>query len=357
MNGLIYSNIGDLTYARVKEVTVDLNGNEDKNGYETPNEFNAYQAGATSLKRVDPPYLFETKAGMLDTDYHKINYGKFNNVEAYKDADDKTDGIKINYNKELEDAAGNSALLKIVSNLKKHIIFVSLLSCFMGAVTIFQAFYLSGTINAIFEQPDKIIPYFICFLLTVLLHILLRYPMNILSVKSEAAIKSGIRNKLLDKIYRLGLTRLTEERSGKLCTLLLDRTEALAPYYSTYLPNLTTVFFVSMGCIIYIGSISLTSSLLVHALYDLRQLILDFKACYHSTKLSGFFRSKIFGKTSYKILDVCRVYTRTLSNVLRQASRLSHTSSVRKICTTHRLNHHRLRSLLIILLCLFGCKS
>ena len=119
MNGLIYSNIGDLTYASVKEVTVDLNGNEDKNGYETPNEFNAYQAGATSLKRVDPPYLFETKAGMLDTDYHKINYGKFNNVEAYKDADDKTDGIKINYNKALEDAAENSALLKdYIKNFK-----------------------------------------------------------------------------------------------------------------------------------------------------------------------------------------------------------------------------------------------
>ena len=127
----------------------------------------------------------------------------------------------------------------------------------MGAVTIFQAFYLSRTINAVFEQQDNILTYFICFILAVLLQILLRYPMNILSVKSEAAIKSGIRNKLFDKIYRLGLTRLTEERSGKLCTLLLDRTEALAPYYSTYLPKLATVLFVSMGCIIYIGSISL----------------------------------------------------------------------------------------------------
>ena len=134
----------------------------------------------------------------------------------------------------------NSALLRLVANLKKHIIFVSLLSCFIGAVTIFQAFYLSRTINAIFEQPDKILPYFICFLMAVLLQILLRYPMNILSIKSEAAIKSGIRNNLLDKIYNLGLTRLTDERSGKLCTLLLDRTEALAPYYSTYLPNLMT---------------------------------------------------------------------------------------------------------------------
>ncbi len=151
----------------------------------------------------------------------------------------------------------NSALLKIAANLKKHIIAVSLLSCLIGAVTVIQAFYLSQTINAVFEQPDKIPFYFIRFITTVLLQIALRYPMNILSVKSEAAIKSGIRNNLFDKIYKLGLTRLTDERSGKLSILLLDRIEALAPYYSTYLPNLITVLFVSFGCIIYIGNISL----------------------------------------------------------------------------------------------------
>ena len=144
----------------------------------------------------------------------------------------------------------NSALLKIAANLKKHIIAVSLLSCLIGAVTVIQAFYLSQTINTVFEQPDKIPFYFIRFITTVLLQIALRYPMNILSVKSEAAIKSGIRNNLFDKIYKLGLTRLTDERSGKLSILLLDRIEALAPYYSTYPPNLITVLSVSFGCII-----------------------------------------------------------------------------------------------------------
>lgn len=150
----------------------------------------------------------------------------------------------------------NSALLKIAKNLKRHIILVSLSSCFIGAVTIFQAFYLSWAINAVFERPDKIGYYFICFLFSVLLQMMLRYPLNILSVRSEALIKLDIRNILLDRIYELGLTRLTDERSGKLCALLLERIEALAPYYSTYLPNLITVLFVSVGCIIYIGSIN-----------------------------------------------------------------------------------------------------
>lgn len=155
----------------------------------------------------------------------------------------------------------NGALLRIAENLKKHIFFVCLLNCFIWSVTIFQAFYLSKTINAIFEQPDKILPYFICFIFAVLLQIALRYPANILSAKSEASIKLGIRNNLFNKIHRLGLTRLTDERSGKLSTLLLDRTEALAPYYSTYIPNLISVLFVSLGCIIYIGSISLNVAL------------------------------------------------------------------------------------------------
>ena len=123
----------------------------------------------------------------------------------------------------------NNALLKIAKNLKRHIIFVSLLSCFIGAVTIFQAFYLSEAINAVFERPDKIGYYFICFLFSVLLQMMLRYPLNILSVRSEALIKLDIRNILMDRIYELGLTRLTDERSGKLCALLLERIEALAP--------------------------------------------------------------------------------------------------------------------------------
>jgi len=119
MNGLIYSNIGDLTYARVNEANVKLTGNEDKQGFETPDEKKAYQASLGGGTGSPQPYLFESKAGLLDTDYHKINNSIFNNVEAYKDADDKADGIKINYNKELEDAAANSNLIKeYIKNIK-----------------------------------------------------------------------------------------------------------------------------------------------------------------------------------------------------------------------------------------------
>ena len=80
MNGLIYSNIGDIYKARSDE------------GYK--------------------PHLY-FKGGLLDTDYLDKNgrfinkdpaaNGKYNNIEAYKDADPETDGIKVNFKQGLKE--------------------------------------------------------------------------------------------------------------------------------------------------------------------------------------------------------------------------------------------------------------
>lgn len=80
MNGLIYSNIGDIYKAR---------SDED------------YK-----------PHIY-FKGGLLDTDYLDKNGrfinkdpladGKYNNIEAYKDADPETDGIKVNFKQGLKE--------------------------------------------------------------------------------------------------------------------------------------------------------------------------------------------------------------------------------------------------------------
>lgn len=80
MNGLIYSNIGDIYKARSDD------------GYK--------------------PHLY-FKGGLLDTDYLDKNgrfinkdpaaNGKYNNIEAYKDADPETDGIKVNFKQGLKE--------------------------------------------------------------------------------------------------------------------------------------------------------------------------------------------------------------------------------------------------------------
>ncbi|EHI55212.1 hypothetical protein HMPREF9333_01627 [Johnsonella ignava ATCC 51276] len=222
----------------------------------------------------------------------------------------------------------NGALLKLAKNLKKHIISVSLLSCFIGAVTVFQAFYLSKVINAIFERPDKIMYYFICFLFAVFLQMVLRYPANMLSISSEASIKLDIRNTLLDRIYGLGLAKLTDERSGKLCTLLLDRIEALAPYYSIYLPNLITVLFVSMGCIIYIGSINLNVCLtaLIGILGMLITPAFTYKYLWGSgtevwkeyDKFGSDFLDNIQGMKTLKNLKACKIRRQEMLRISKE---------------------------------------
>ena len=222
----------------------------------------------------------------------------------------------------------NSALLKIAKNLKRHIALVSLISCFIGAVTIFQAFYLSKVINAIFEQPYKILPYFIYFLLAVFLQIMLRYPANMLSARAEASIKLEVRNTLLDRIYELGLTKLTDERSGKLCALLLERVEALAPYYSNYLPNLITVLFVSMGCIIYIGSINFKVALtaLIGILGMLITPAFTYKYLWGSgtevwkeyDKFGSDFLDNIQGMKTLKNLKACKIRRQEMLRISKE---------------------------------------
>lgn len=82
MNGLIYSNVGDKTFAK------------------TDKWFDG------------EPASYNSKAGILDTDYkttnHLINRNKkYKNYEAYKDPENSKDLIKINYNKDSTDKPDN----------------------------------------------------------------------------------------------------------------------------------------------------------------------------------------------------------------------------------------------------------
>ena len=117
-----------------------------------------------------------------------------------------------------------------------------------------QSYYISETINKV-VRGEGYFSYFALFLLFVLLQIALRYPTTNLTMVCEAGVKSVLRERMLDKLYRMGTLSLSEERSGILSAALLDRVEALAPYYSVYIPNLAMVFLVSFGCNLYILSL------------------------------------------------------------------------------------------------------
>ncbi|MDO5096885.1 MAG: ABC transporter ATP-binding protein [Peptostreptococcaceae bacterium] len=148
----------------------------------------------------------------------------------------------------------NRILLQMASSIKKEMIFLSILTFISGIASICQAFMISKMINGIISKTTDVWKYALFFFFALALQILLKYAINYLTIKMESIVKETLRNRAYDQLYSLGLQHLNEERTGKLNLIFLDRIEALAPYYSTYIPNLFNVMIVSIGCVFYIAS-------------------------------------------------------------------------------------------------------
>lgn len=147
----------------------------------------------------------------------------------------------------------NIILLRLVWRIKKEMFLLSILTFLFGIASICQAFMISKMINAIILKTTDVRYYAVFFFFTLVSQILLKYSINYFTVKTESNIKKNLRCRAYDHLYSLGLQHLNEERTGKLNLIFLDRIEALAYYYSIYIPNLLNVFFVSIGCTVYIA--------------------------------------------------------------------------------------------------------
>lgn len=158
----------------------------------------------------------------------------------------------------------NKTILKMASVIKSEITKLSLLTLIAGIITILQAFFISKMITNIMVDFELTFKYFIYYIALVGIQIFLKYPTNDVLMNTEAKIKISLRKKCFEKLFKLGLTHLDEERTGKLSLIFLDRIEALAPYCSMYIPSLFNVTIVSLGCILYL------------AVYDIRVTLIAF---------------------------------------------------------------------------------
>lgn len=150
----------------------------------------------------------------------------------------------------------NKVLLKMAKHIKSELTILTMLILLSAIASILQAFSISSMINSIALGSGSFVYYLIAFLLFAFIQIFLKYPINHFTMKNEAKIKLALRDMLYNHLYKLGLAYLDNERTGKISVIILDRIEALGPYYSTYIPNLINVACVSIGCILYIASIN-----------------------------------------------------------------------------------------------------
>ncbi len=152
----------------------------------------------------------------------------------------------------------NKKLIGLSKGARKNIMHVTVITCFVFFVSIAQAFYISKMISALINCSGLFLHYFLLFICCIIIQAVLKRPAHLITATCEENIKKLIRTRLLNKLTDLGLIYLNDQRTGDATVAVLDRVEALAPYYSTYIPYLATVLFVSTGTLIYIAFIKIS---------------------------------------------------------------------------------------------------
>ena len=117
---------------------------------------------------------------------------------------------------------------------------IVLTSFFAGGLAILQSFQLSGVISQVFIEGKSLIevmPVLRSILFIVLARAVFILLNDGLAGKLAVAIKTRLRNLLIQKIDQLGPEFLKNETTGELTTTALQGVDALDAYFSHYLPQ------------------------------------------------------------------------------------------------------------------------
>ncbi len=211
----------------------------------------------------------------------------------------------------------NRALLFLAKGSKRYILRVSLVVALTAFFNLVQFYTLSKIVSSLLKDFRLDLPLLLLFLVMAAHQIFFKPLVLRWTADCEAHVKRNLRERMLKKIKTLGLTYTDDARSGALYTLLLDRVEALGPYYSTYIPALFTVISVSVGTIIYIYFINKVTAYIMLAgllgvvilpLFTYKHLWLTGKEVWMEYDAFGSdFLDLIQGMQTLKNLPACKV--------------------------------------------------
>lgn len=160
-----------------------------------------------------------------------------------------------------------SKLLRYVSEIKKEVVIKTLLMLLVSAASIVQAILMSKTVNNVFAGTE--LRHIVILLIGVVVTILARslvLRFNETYTKTMAAtIKEKLRLSILNKVFQLGPGYMSEKRSGKVTSLILDGVESLEPFFVRYVPQILTVIASGGFVFFYLARYDMVSSLLLLA--------------------------------------------------------------------------------------------
>lgn len=156
-------------------------------------------------------------------------------------------------------------LLFYVSEIKREVIFKTLLMLLVSAASITQAILMSKTVNDVFAgSPLQQILILLCGVVAAIVVRCLVLRFNETYTKTMAAsIKEKLRLSILDKVFQLGPGYMSEKRSGKVTSLILDGVESLEPFFVRYIPQILTVVLSGGFVFFYLLRFDLISSLIL----------------------------------------------------------------------------------------------
>ena len=111
----------------------------------------------------------------------------------------------------------------------------------LGVLVVFQAFYLSTIINAVFLLSQSIVQVWTPLLILIGiigLRALLSWGNALMANHVAAQVKTTLRRKLLARLFLLGPHYTRGERSGELINTLVTGVDSLDAYFSQYVPQI-----------------------------------------------------------------------------------------------------------------------
>ena len=157
-------------------------------------------------------------------------------------------------------------LLTLARDTRLNLTLTVLSGLLAGLLTIWQAWLLSGTVDAVFLK-GRTLPQVMNWLQIILAIIagrgLLAW-VNEVSAKAVAThVKNDLRERLFSHIQKLGPAYTRTERTGDLTTAAVDGIEALDAYFSQYLPQLVITALVPLSILLFVFPIDLLSGVVL----------------------------------------------------------------------------------------------
>lgn len=133
-----------------------------------------------------------------------------------------------------------------------------------GLLLIVQAWLLATVINEVIflgRELADVMPFLWGMLVTIATRSAVTYFAEQAAFSSAALIKQSLRERLYEKLQKLGPAYLSNERTGEIATVLTDGIEAMEAYYARYLPAMSLAVFIPLSILVFVIPVDWQSAL------------------------------------------------------------------------------------------------